>query len=507
MYRFSITTIILLALSASCTHAQQPDRTRQPDNVYPEDIEDKIRQVETHLGGWVQLSGDDGWTLADRMKFYGVKGVSIAVIHNYQVEWARGYGWADEGEQRPVTTNTVFQAGSISKSLHSVGVMLLVQRHQLDLNKDINDYLLSWKFPYDSVSKGRKITLGNLLSHSGGLSVHGFPGYEKTDSLPTLEQVLDGKRPANTDPVRSITVPGTTFIYSGGGTTISQLIVMNITRIPYDHFMWRNVLQPMGMDHSSYAQPPPASKDRATGYLRGGKEVPGKYHIYPEQAAAGLWTTPSDLGKYIIESQLAFEGKSAKVLNQSSTWTRLSSYIDSIVNNGTREGLGVFLFQKGKHLYFNHDGSDVGFLSNYYGSFDGGDGVVVMINNDIGFGLIQELVNSVATVYNWDGFYQPQHRSIIQPGTNSLARNVGVYTSGNRDTVRIYLQGDQLYYISRYMAANHPEHMYFTSPFDFLIYEEGWFAYFKDGRLYLKLGKTTREFIRLDESVKFNRDF
>ncbi|HEV3414166.1 MAG TPA: serine hydrolase domain-containing protein [Puia sp.] len=501
MNRYSITAIILLALAASCSHAQQPDK------VYSKDIEDKIRQVETHLGGWVQLPGDDAWTLADRMKFYGVKGVSIAVIHNNQVEWARGYGWADEGERRPVTTNTMFQAGSISKSLNAVGVMLLVQRHRLDLNTDINDYLRTWKFPYDSVSKGKKITLGNLLSHTGGLSVHGFPGYEKTDSLPALDQVLDGKRPANTDPVRSIVEPGKQFIYSGGGTTISQLIVMNTTGIPYDQYMWENVLQPMGMDHSSYAQPPPASKDRATGYLRGGKEVPGKYHIYPEQAAAGLWTTPSDLGKYIIESQLAFEGKSAKVLDQTSTRTRLSPYIDSIVNNGTREGLGVFLFQKGKNHYFNHDGSDVGFLSNYYGCFDNGDGVVVQINNDVGFGLIRELVNSVATVYHWDEFYQPEHPSVIQPRPDSLARNVGVYTSDNRDTVRIYLQGDQLYYISRYMVANHPEQMYFTSPVDFLIYEEGWYAYFKDGRLYLKLGKTIREFVRLDDSVKYNRDF
>jgi CubicO group peptidase (beta-lactamase class C family) len=505
MNRYSITAIILLALAASCTHAQQPNN--QPDKVYPKDIEDKIRQVETHLGGWVQLSGNDGWTLADRMKLYGVKGVSIAVIHNYQVEWARGYGWADEGEQRPVTTNTVFQAGSISKSLNSVGVMLLVQRHQLDLNKDINDYLRSWKFPYDSVSKGRKITLGNLLSHSGGLSVHGFPGYQKTDSLPTLDQVLDGKRPANTDPVRSITTPGTTYIYSGGGTTISQLMVMNTTGIPYDRFMWENVLKPMGMDHSSYAQPPPASKDRATGYLQGGREVPGKYHIYPEQAAACLWTTPSDLGKYIIESQLAFQGKSAKVLDQASTRTRLSPYIDSIVNDGTREGLGVFLFQKGKYSYFNHGGSDVGFLSGYYGCFVNGDGVAVMINDDVAGRLIQELVNSVATVYHWDGFYQPEHQSVIQPSPDTLAGYVGVYTSDNRDTVHIYLQGDQLYYISRYMAANHPERMFFTSPADFLIYEEGWFAYFKDGRLYLKLGKTIREFIRQNESVKFNRDF
>ena len=282
---------------------------------------------------------------------------------------------------------------------------------------------------------------------------------------------------------------------------------MNTTGMPYDQFMWRNVLQPMGMDHSSYAQPPPVSKDRATGYLQGGKEVPGKYHIYPEQAAAGLWTTPSDLGKYIIESQLALQGKSAKVLNQSSTRTRLSPFIDSIVNNGTREGLGVFLFQKGKYHYFNHGGSDVGFLSGYYGCLDDGDGVAVMINDDVAGALIQELVNSVAAVYQWDGFYQPKHPSIIQLSPDSLTRYAGVYAAPNRDTVSISLQGDQLYYVSRYMTANHPERIYFTSPVDFFIYEEGWFAYFKNGRFYLNRGKPDLEFIRQDESVKFKRNF
>jgi CubicO group peptidase (beta-lactamase class C family) len=404
MRQFSITFTVLI-LVASCTNARQADHPRLPDTMYPTAIEEKISQVESHLC----LNPADGinWTLADRMNYYSVEGLSIAVIHNNQVEWARGYGWADVSEQRPVTTHTLFQAGSISKSLNAVGVMLLVQQHQLDLNTDINAYLRSWKFPYDTISKGRKITLGNLLSHSGGLSVHGFPGYERQDSLPTLEQVLDGKKPANTAAVRSMIEPGKRFIYSGGGTTITQLIVQDITGVPYAEYMALHILRPLGMDNSSYAQPPPPSKDRATGYLHDITAVPGKYHIYPEQAAAGLWTTPTDIGKYIVESQLAYTGKSAKVLDQPTTRIRLAPYIDSIAGNGIREGLGVFLFESGGRHYFNHNGSDVGFLSSYYGCLDNGDGVVVMINNDTKGDLLREVVNSVAKVYHWEGFRSP----------------------------------------------------------------------------------------------------
>jgi CubicO group peptidase (beta-lactamase class C family) len=396
--RVSWVIFTLLTLTA-CTHAPQPDK------VYSKDIEDKISQVEAHL--CASPTDTDLWTLSDRMKFYQVEGLSVAVIHHYRVEWARGYGWADISARRPVTTHTLFQAGSISKSLNGVGVMLLVQRHQLDLNTDINSYLKTWNFPYDSVSKGRKITLGNLLSHTGGLSVHGFPGYVRGDSIPNIEEILDGQKPANTAAVRSIAQPGTQYIYSGGGITISQLIVENVTGQPYDEFMAHDVLQPMGMDNSSYTQPPPASDDRATGYLRGDTMVPGNYHLYPEQAAAGLWTTPTDLGKYIVETQLAAEGKSAKVLNQVTTLTRLTPYIDSIGASGTRTGMGVFLFQRGGRHYFNHNGSDVGFLSSYYGCLESGDGVVVMINNDINNALLKEVINSVARVYGWEGFSLP----------------------------------------------------------------------------------------------------
>jgi CubicO group peptidase (beta-lactamase class C family) len=289
---FGFTFLLLLILAQGIFSCGQANKT------YSKEIESNIRQVENNLSGWVQVGHTPAkWKLADRMKFYHAHGVSIAVIKNYKIEWAKGYGWADSAAQRPVTTTSLFQAGSNSKSLNAVGVLKLIQQGKLDLDSDINTYLKSWKFPYDSLSKGKKITIANLLSHTAGLTVHGFPGYKREDSIPTLIQVLDGRKPANTDAVRSMYEPSMKYEYSGGGTTVSQLIVEDVTGKPYDVYMQENVLKPLGMTHSFYTQPPPSGKQQllATGYYNDGKAVEGNYHIYPEQAAAGLWTNPTDL--------------------------------------------------------------------------------------------------------------------------------------------------------------------------------------------------------------------
>jgi len=361
-----------------------------------------IERVLHNLSSEIQVEGVPNWTLFERMAYYHVKGVSIAVIKDYSIEWAKAFGWADSAEQRPATTATKFQAGSISKSLNGVGIMKLVQEQKLDLYTDINEYLKKWKFPYDSLAHGKKITLANLLSHTAGLTVHGFPGYERGDPIPTLPQVLDGKRPANTAAIRSLFEPSLKAQYSGGGTTISQLIVEDITQMPYDQFMWENVLQPIGMNHSSFTQPPAVESQNqfATAYNTDGKAVKGKYHIYPEEAAAGLWTTPTDLSKYIIETQLSILGKSAKALSKEMNKLRLTPYIDSST------ALGVFIDTRGGQKYFGHSGQDEGFVARYWGSFEGGYGVVVMANTD-DMSIIDEIINSVAIVYQWKEFYKP----------------------------------------------------------------------------------------------------
>jgi CubicO group peptidase (beta-lactamase class C family) len=364
--------------------------------TYSPEVEKEIAEVESHLG--VTGKGPDlVWLgLRERMANYKVKGLSIAVVHHYKIEWARGYGWADSGEKRPVTVHTLFQAASISKSLNSVGLLRLAQDKKIDLYADINTYLKSWKFPYDEKSGGKVISVANLLSHTGGLTVHGFPGYERGVALPTVVQVLNGTPPANTQAVRSMYAPGIKYEYSGGGTTISQLILMDVTGEAYDQWMAEHVLRPMGMNESSYTQPAPIAKAAvlATAYHMDASEVPGKDHIYPEEAPAGLWTNPTDLCKYIIETQLALEGKSAKVLDAAHERLRLTPYVDSSA------ALGVFIVRKGGGQWFQHNGGNEGFRCAYFGSMEGGEGVAVMVNSDNGW-ILNEVLAGVARVYGW----------------------------------------------------------------------------------------------------------
>jgi CubicO group peptidase (beta-lactamase class C family) len=400
-------------------------------------VQRKINAVENSLAPSI-IFGDTipKLNIEKRMKETAIQGLSIAVIRDYKIEWAKGYGWADTDEKRKVTTDTRFQAASISKSINSMGVLKLVEMGKMDPEVDINNYLTGWKFPYDSLSNNKKISVYNLLSHTAGLAIHGFPGYEKTDTLPTLQQVLDGKRPANTKAVRSLYEPGKKFEYSGGGITISQLILTSVTHSNYADWMQKNVLEPLGMTNSSYQQPPTATVNLATGYYENGKPVTGKYHIYPEQAAAGLWTTPTDLAKYIIECQLALEGRSKKVLSQDMMKKRLTPYIDS------NAALGVFIENKNGQLYFTHNGGNEAFLCTSYGSMQGGNGVVIMINGE-NFSVINELLNSVAMVYDWKGFYKPTFKKIVTVPKDTLQQLVGNFLL-EKDTLTISFCGDNL---------------------------------------------------------------
>jgi hypothetical protein len=233
--------------------------------------------------------------------------------------------------------------------------------------------------------------------------VHGFPGYAIDEKIPTLPQILNGEPPSNTPPIRVDIEPGTQFRYSGGGTTISQLALMDIEKKPYPQIADETVLKPLGMTNSTYSQPLPANwrPKAATGYRTNGKEVEGKIHIYPEMAAAGLWTTPTDLAKFAIEMQLSLAGRSNKILSKESV-----DLMTTNVKDGA--GLGFFIEKHGNALYFGHGGSDEGFTSQLLVSRDKGYGVAVMVNSDAG-AILQEVVRAVAKEYGWDEFLPPSY--------------------------------------------------------------------------------------------------
>ena len=422
----------------------------------------QIKQVENNLAQRIIIDGKSN-NILDRMAHFKVKGLCMAVVQNYQVVWAKGYGWADEENKLPVTSTTLFKPGSISKSLNAVGVLKLVQDKQLDLNKDINEYLKSWQFPYDSLSKGKKITLANLLSHTGGISVYGgFPGYHPKSNIPTIPQILDGKEPANTPAVRSLFEPGLRFQYSGGGTIISQLILTDVTHQGYEKFMQDTVLRPLGMKHSFYSSATPTANKLekfAMGYTKDGAKVQATFNIYPEQAPLGLWTTPTDLCKYLIETQLAYQGKSSKVLNQQMAQLHLTPYID---NSAT---MGSFIGDRNGEKYFFHDAGNEGYRGLFYGSVEGGNGVVIFVNSDDG-AIILELLNSVASVYNWKGFSKPIN-VITKKIPDPLAQKyVGVFLYDGK-IAEVTKKHDGLYYWTDGQDAK----MYFTSDKDFVNIE------------------------------------
>lgn len=459
----SILFLLLFFVPIGSVYAQSSEK-------YGKEVALKIKAVESNLSGWMQIENHPKkWTLAERMKFYHANGVSIAVIKDYKIQWAKGYGWADSLEQSPVTTETLFQAGSNSKSLNAVGILKLVQEGKLNLNTDINDYLKTWKFPYDSLSKSKKITIANLLSHTAGLTVHGFDGYEKGTPIPTILQIVNGQKPANSAAIRSAYEPSLKYEYSGGGTTISQLIIQDVTGMPYDEYMRKNVLEPLGMVNSSYTQPPLASKQNrlATGYYNDGKAVKGKYHIYPEQAAAGLWTNPTDLARYVIDTQLSLIGKSQKVLSKETTQLRLTPYIDS------KAALGVFIINKNGVKNFEHGGVDEGFVSQYVGSFEGGNGVVVMTNT-YNTALFDEIIRSVASVYQWNNSYTPVLKKEILVTDKTVQPYLGKYSIGefNYEIVKknngLYLDVSKVEYWNNTVWKIH-----FTSPTEFFVEETG----------------------------------
>lgn len=364
----------------------------QDEKIIPEDVDDRIALVENN----VSAEGRK-WSIAERMEALKIPGVSIGVIHNFKLDWAKGYGYANISEKREVTPSTLFQAASISKSLTGVGVLKLAQENKIKLSEDINTYLTSWKFPYDKNSGDKKITMYNLLSHTAGLSVHGFRGYSNDKQVPTVLQVLNGEAPANSDPVRSQFTPGTKVQYSGGGTTLAQLVVMDVSGKKFSDYMADEVLRPLGMTSSFYHQPTTEQNQTlATGYLFDKSEVPGKYKIHPEEAAASLWTNPTDLSKYIIETQLSLKGSSAKVLNQENTKLRLNPFQDEAA-------LGVFINTVGTGKYFQHSGANEGFRALYVGDFEKGNGVVIMTNSENNK-IIQELLLTVANAYQWEGY-------------------------------------------------------------------------------------------------------
>jgi CubicO group peptidase (beta-lactamase class C family) len=330
---------------------------------------------------------------------YHVPGASIAVIDDYQLAWVRGYGVCEIGQSELITPNTLFQACSVSKPVAAIAALRLVQEGLLNLDEDVNSYLVSWQVPTNRMGQSR-VTLRHLLSHTAGLTLCWYLGFRPGSKMPTLLHVLNGEPPAKTRPVRVQIPPGTRFRYSESHFALLQQLLMDVTSTPFPDLMRTLVFEPLGMHDSSYhpSFPEPRFSATATGHYLDGVPITGKWRIFPALAASGLWTTPSDLAQLIIEMQLARAGKPSKILGKQAVDQLLSPQTPP---DGRRWGLGFELKGQGEAARFRHSGDNIGFKCFVQGFCERGVGVVLMSNGDNGEVMHKELFQIIAKEYGW----------------------------------------------------------------------------------------------------------
>ena len=345
------------------------------------------------------VSPEDPTDIASWMEAYEVPGVSVAVINDFELDYVEVHGVESRASGEPVTEGTLFQAASMSKGVSAVAALSLVQDASVSLDREINDYLTSWQLPDNDLQVSEKVTLRRLLSHTAGTTVSGFRGYRYTEPVPTLIQILNGEPPANSPPIVVDLVPGSQFRYSGGGYEVMEQALRDVTGVEYPEFMRERVLGPIGMANSTYEQPLPESRRgaAASGYYADGTAVPGGHHIYPEMAAAALWTTPTDLARFLIELQRSLRGDSNRVLSRENA--------ELLLTEVERDyALGFDLWEHGGEPYFGHGGANDGFRGRMVAHRTAGYGVVILTNSDNGLELASAVLRLIGEREGWPGY-------------------------------------------------------------------------------------------------------
>ena len=403
----------------------------------PPDVAARIERVENGLLPPSYLKGETvpRMKLSERMQFYKSPGVSIAVINYGRIEWARAYGVQKTGGKSPVTTETVFQAASISKPVVAMAALRLVEQRKLALDSDVNKSLKSWRIPENDFTATERVTLRRILAHNAGLTVQGFLGYRADLPLPSLLQILDGKPPANSQAIRVDITPGTKLRYSGGGYVVLQQLLMDVTGLPFPNLMDNLVLKRLGMIHSEFGESLSSKRagNAASGHLPNGEAIKAGHFLYPELGAAGLWTTPTDLASFVIEIQRSYQGKSKKVLTPAMTRQMLTAQIEN-------SGLGLFV----DGARFTFGGSNVGFKSYLVGYLQSGQGAVIMTNSENGTQLALEILRSIAAEYGWPD-YRPKERIVAKLDPSIYDEYVGEYEVMQGLVLKVTREGDKLF--------------------------------------------------------------
>ncbi len=389
------TPILVAGALFACVAATGTARVHAHTSAHQMQHADDIARIEApRMPG---ADGHAGMSLEELMRELDTPALSIAVVRDFEIIWAKAYGRADVEAGLQATTDTLFQAASISKPVSAMAVLKAVQDGLFGLDDDINSILTSWQLTETrEFLEETAVTPRLLMSMTAGATVSGFPGYLPSGTIPTVPQVLAGSwgnALVNTLPVIVDWAPNTKYEYSGGGVTVLQLAVADAAGQPFAQFVKDHVLDPIGMSASCFCQPLPANLDAnaARAYEWQGRpedhrgSAEAKWHVYPELYAAGLWTTPTDLAKFLIEVQLSLQGRSNEVLRRET--------IRKMVTQGGigHYALGFTVGSISPHVpapageaprLFGHTGGNWGFRSNLVGHLEEGSGFVIMANSD-----------------------------------------------------------------------------------------------------------------------------
>ncbi len=396
----------------------------------------RIERVENGVLPAVVVRGEQlpRTTIREVMERYHVPGVSVAVINDGRLEWAKGYGVRQVGRD-PVDTETLFLAGHIGQGVAAIAALKLVEDGLIDFDQNVNDRLASWHVPDNDLTTTEKVTLRRILSHTSGLSVPTMRGYPTGEVLPTMEQILDGIPPATNQPIRVLHTPGSRQRYSLGGYVVLQQLVEDITQSPYADFVHNTVLSPLGMRRSFHSQPltEALAANAASGYESTNEPVPGRWRVYPQLAALGMWTTPSDLARLALELQRSFSGESNRVISQASVEEMLSQQFEN-------RGLGFEVGGEGEWRFFRLEGHGNNYLSELFAYVSQDMGAVVMTNSSHGEGAKAQILRAIAVEYGWPDL-QPEEVEVAQLSNDILEELEGRYSFRGRDRFLVVEQG------------------------------------------------------------------
>ncbi len=400
------------------------------------DIQQRIERVEHGIVPAVVARGEQTVTVSTDaiMDRFGVPGVSVAVINNGVIEWAKGYGVSEAGGA-DVNTETLFLAGQMSQSVAAISALELVQGGRIGLDEDINASLLTWHIPDNEFTHSDQVTLRRILTHTSGLSMSHSLGYLQGEPLPTLAQILDGEEPASNEPVRVLAAPGSGQQYSIGGYVVLQNLLQDVAGFGYPSFIHSNVLAPLGMHRSFHYQPLPDSlaSNAATGHETTNEPVFGRWRIYPETAALGMWTTPSDLAKMILALQRACAGTSNQLLSQTTACEMLTRQFEG-------RGFGFEVGGEGDWRFFKLEGHGNNFLTELFAYVSQGMGAVVMTNSSNGEGVKVHILRAIAIEYGWPNLL-PEELDLTTLPNDAMRELEGVYSFRGRDRVLRLEQG------------------------------------------------------------------